>query len=132
MSDSEPHAPGEVESPLLGRLLRRTVGWPGLVTVERPRRIRLLRRAAAGRRPLVEDVARRWAVGRGEAWPGGRFPLAVVRVRRPDRISTEPDARERDVGRPAAAAPLAATSPIDLPSPSAPLAPADAKDSPPR
>jgi hypothetical protein len=128
VSENEQREPGDVESLLLGRLLRRTVGWPGLLAAERPRRIRLQRRAEAGRRPLAERVTRRWAVARGETWPGGRrLPLAVVRVARMDSVSTEPVARERVVERPATVAPadgapppaVRTPAPLPLPLPSA-------------
>jgi hypothetical protein len=118
VSENEQREPGNVESLLLGRLLRRTVGWPGLLAAERPRRIRLQRRAEAGRRPLVEAVARRWAVARGADWPGGRrLPLAVVRVPRMDRVSTEPVAREPAVERPATVAPADRARPTVVPMP---------------
>jgi len=125
MSDAEQREPGTVESPLLERLLRRTVGWPGLVATERPGRIRLQRRAEAGRRPLLDAVARRWAVGRGEAWPGGRrLPLAVVSVpRREDRSSTEPAARERVVDRPLTVAPAPVGAEAPRPSAASPSSP---------
>jgi len=124
MSDAEQHDPRNVERPLLGRLLRRTDGWPGLLTAERPRRIRLQRRAAAGRRPLVEAVAQRWAVGRVEAWHGGRrLPFAVVRIPRRDRGSTEPVARGRAVEWPATVAPVEIARPAAAPPPPPPPIP---------
>jgi hypothetical protein len=124
VSENEQREPGNVESLLLGRLLRRTVGWPGLLAAERPPRIRLQRRAEAGRRPLVEAVGRRWAVARGADWPGGRrLPLAIVRVPRMDRVSTEPVASERAVERPATVAPADGARPTAVFTPAPPPMP---------
>ena len=73
------------------RLLRRAAGWPALVASGRPRRLRLQARAQAGRRPLLDAVARRWRVGGLSAWSGhAQGPLAVLRVPQTVRVRAEP------------------------------------------